>query len=191
MMVTNTGDACGLPSGTTYFSGTNTNWGSYTANVPSGAAVRIRWNLSSDSYMEGTGWWIDDITITHVQMPGTCTTGAALPPGEAAPGTTPATALMWNDLQTQMWPTVPGATSYTLYRGALADLPQLMTGAVDSCKRYQDAATSAGTLTESPAGVPGGFYWYLVTASNALGEGPAGPGSGGPRIVNASGPCPP
>jgi hypothetical protein len=191
MTVTNTGDACAFPSGRAYFSGTNATWASYTASVPSGAAVQIRWNLSSDSYIEGSGWWIDDITITNVQVPGTCTTGAALPPGEAAPGNMLATAQTWSNLQTQEWPPVPGATGYVLYRGVLADLPHLMTGAVDSCVKYQGAATSTGTLTENPAGIAGNFYWYLVTASNAFGEGPAGPGSGGPRIVNASGPCPP
>ena len=67
----------------------------------------------------------------------------------------------------------------------------MMTSGVDSCVRYQGSATSTSALTEDPAGVAGRFYWYLVTASNAYGEGSPGSATGGPRVVNSSGPCTP
>ncbi len=184
---TRTGDACGFPSGTTYFTGTNTTYASFTGTIPAGASNQVRWRLSSDTSVEQTGWWIDDITITNVQIPGPCTTGSALPPGEAAPGSTLSMALRWSDPSTQVWPPVSGAAGYTLYRGTLADLPNLLTAGVESCTRYRGAATGASGLSEDPSGVAGRLFWYVVTAFNAFGEGSAG----GSRIVNSSGNCAP
>lgn len=73
-----TGDACGFPAGQTYFTGTNTTWGSFTATLPAGSAVAVRWRLSSDVSVTKTGWWIDDIAIANVGFPGTCSTSVAL-----------------------------------------------------------------------------------------------------------------
>jgi hypothetical protein len=69
----NTGDQCGLPTGT-YFTGTDMTYDAYTASLApwSGQEVIIRWRLSSDGYVEETGWWIDDISITDVSVPGEC-----------------------------------------------------------------------------------------------------------------------
>ena len=33
--------------------------------------------LSTDASVNGTGWWIDDISITLVDVPGTCSPGSA------------------------------------------------------------------------------------------------------------------
>ncbi|MCU0293724.1 MAG: M28 family peptidase, partial [Thermoanaerobaculaceae bacterium] len=75
--VSNTGDACGLPSGRTYFSGTNATWASYTGSLAAYAnsTVRLRWRLSTDTNTTGQGWWIDDVTVTNVQTPASCATG--------------------------------------------------------------------------------------------------------------------
>ena len=35
--------------------------------------------------------------------------------------------------------------------------------------------TTLSGVVEDPTGAPGGFYWYLVTGINALGEGSSGP----------------
>lgn len=72
---TRTGDACGFPSGTKYFTGTNLTYASFTATLPAGPNVMVRWRLSSDFSVTKTGWWIDDISITNVGTPGPC--GAA------------------------------------------------------------------------------------------------------------------
>jgi hypothetical protein len=115
------------------------------------------------------------------------TDSAAVPP-EVAEGTSPEDAQSWvGDVQS--WPAVAGATGYRLYRGSLADLPALLTGAENSCLRYTGDGTSA-ECAETPGGVPGRFYWYLVTAYNGAGEGSAGSATSGARIVNASGSCP-
>jgi hypothetical protein len=66
-------DACGLPSGT-YFTGTAGAWTEYTADLGAwaGENAMVRWQFSSDSYVGGDGWWVDDITITDVPIPGSC-----------------------------------------------------------------------------------------------------------------------
>jgi hypothetical protein len=68
-----TGDECNLPTGS-YFTGFDSTYDPYTASLAawSGQQVMIRWRLSSDSYVEETGWWIDDISITDVSVPGEC-----------------------------------------------------------------------------------------------------------------------
>jgi len=87
------------------------------------------------------------------------------------------------------WESIPGAAFYNVYRGARPDLPNLLTGAVDSCKRLTTGSTATGSaVTETPA--PGALLWYLVRAANAAGEGPAGNATAGPRMQNSSGGCP-
>ena len=73
---TNTSDACGLPTGT-YFTGSGLTWAQYTASLATWADqdVQIRWLLSTDSSQNGTGWWVDEVSITNVMVPGSCATG--------------------------------------------------------------------------------------------------------------------
>jgi hypothetical protein len=149
------------------------------------------------------------VTLTNISMTVTpfaspvciAWTGAncipSIPP-EVAPGTSLSTAQTWTDKNTQTWPAASGAQTYNVYYGLLVDLPGLTSTAVDSCQHSlaNSANTSDATFTESPTGKAGGFYWYLITATNASGEGTAGPynmtGTPTPRIVNLkiSG-CPP
>ena len=73
-----TSDACGLPTGT-YFTGTSAPWTSYSASLAAWAErdVLLRWVLSTDTSANGAGWWVDDITISNVMVPGTCVPGEA------------------------------------------------------------------------------------------------------------------
>ena len=71
---TNTSDACGLPTGT-YFTGSGTpTWAQYTASLATWANqdVILRWRLSTDGSVTYQGWWVDDIAITNVMVPGDC-----------------------------------------------------------------------------------------------------------------------
>ncbi|HNQ79014.1 MAG TPA: hypothetical protein PKJ37_07690 [Acidobacteriota bacterium] len=107
-------------------------------------------------------------------------------PGELALGANSDDALIFSaDETTASWPSYTGATGYRLYRGTQADLANLPGGAVDnSCFRYDGASTSIDLSGDTPTS--GSFFWYLVTAYNGSGEGPAGTG----RIINTSGGCP-
>jgi hypothetical protein len=75
---TNASDSCGLPTGT-YFTGTGLDWAMYTADLTawSGQQMQLRFLLSTDSSQTRQGWWIDDLTITDVEVPGTCATGSS------------------------------------------------------------------------------------------------------------------
>ncbi len=144
-----------------------------------------------------------DYTVTCTSVSGCSATSApfavtiascAVPP-EVAPGDTPATAQAWTSTTAHAWPAEAAATSgYILYRGTQADLPNLVDTNLDSCVRYTGSATTVDTLSEDPAAVPGRFYWYLVTGSNATGEGSAGShtalGAAQDRVVNANPACP-
>ncbi len=107
-------------------------------------------------------------------------------PGELALGATSGDALIFsNDKTTTSWPSYAGANGYRLYRGTQADLANLPGGAVDnSCLRYDGVSTSIDLSGDTPASES--FFWYLVTAYNGSGEGPAGTG----RVINSSGGCP-
>ena len=122
-------------------------------------------------------------------LPGTdSATAHGTPPTEVAPGYSFSTAQAWADTATTTWPSVTGATYYTLYRGTLSDLPKLLNSGTDSCVLYAGIATSATDVSD-PSMVTGNLYWYLVTASDAYGEGSAGNTTSGARIVNSTGAC--
>jgi hypothetical protein len=68
-------DSCGLPLGD-YFTGEDLTWVEYTADLSSWEEqdAILRFVISSDSAVSRSGWWIDDIAITDVGLPGSCTT---------------------------------------------------------------------------------------------------------------------
>jgi hypothetical protein len=102
---------------------------------------------------------------------------------EVDPGTDPGTAQGNVDKDTPSWHAVTGATGYKLYRGILGDLPSLLNSSTDSCLIYTGAALFFND-TSDPSLVAGNLYWYLVTAYNGSGEGPAGDATAGPRTIN-------
>ena len=130
--------------------------------------------------------------IPEMELTGGYCTDTALPP-ETATGDPETGPLVWLDRETLTWPVSPRATAgYRLYRGVAADLSGLANTGTDSCLRlaaaHNDETTASG-LTDDPAGVPGRMYWYLVTGVNSFGEGTAGTGASGPRILNSKGDC--
>jgi hypothetical protein len=70
---THDNDECGLGEGT-FFTGTQPTFTLFSANLAAwaGQTVALRWEFSSDVYIEADGWWIDDISITDVAVPGEC-----------------------------------------------------------------------------------------------------------------------
>ena len=99
-------------------------------------------------------------------------------------------AQSWYDKETPTWEVVLGATGYRLQRGLRDSLPSLLDQSEDSCNMY-DGPDSTTTAAEDPASLADGdFYWYLVIAYNAGGEGPAGDATESHRVVNSSGACP-
>jgi len=67
---------------TTYFSGTATDYTTYSASLANwgGADVRLRFHLSGDYLYPSGSWWIDDVEVSGVMIPGACTSTPAGPP---------------------------------------------------------------------------------------------------------------
>lgn len=102
------------------------------------------------------------------------------------------TNLQWLDKSTLTWDAGASATSYVVYRGDQSQLLELADQNGDTCLRGTTLTQQFAPVSESP--LPGALYWYLVRASNAQGEGPAGFMKLGAttlaRIVNSTGTCP-
>jgi len=157
-----------------------------TAQAAGVANVQIRWHYYGANF--DWYWYVDNVRVSFAAAGGcamrTCLTGS--PPGEQ-------TGLGWPNPTTLTWTVDPAATAgYTLYRGTAAGLPLLGNATVESCVRFRGTGPGANSVVLTTDGPPTNtLYWYLVTGSNAVGEGPAGSGTDGPRIVDASGSCAP
>ncbi|MGA8276574.1 MAG: choice-of-anchor B family protein [Rhodanobacteraceae bacterium] len=77
-MLTHSGNACGLPSGTPVFTGSALDWTEY--HIPlsdwAGQTIRLRWLFGTDTAQTDAGWWLDDLTVSHAQVPGQCVDAA-------------------------------------------------------------------------------------------------------------------
>ena len=102
-----------------------------------------------------------------------------------------ALALVWSGAgkDTLSWGAVADASMYRVVRGVVPDLPKLLDASVDSCVRFEGAATTTGpTLTEVPPA--GTTYWYLTLGMRGPVAGSAGNATAGPRVVDSGGTCP-
>ena len=77
--ITNGGAICGIAQGSGAFTGTNhlTTWTESQINLSAyaGQTVQLRWLYRTDPATAGQGWFVDDIALTHAQVPGACTAG--------------------------------------------------------------------------------------------------------------------
>ncbi len=73
-------DACGYLEGHPAFTGTDLTWQQHAADLAafSGQTVQVRWIFSTDGSVTAEGWYIDDVTVTHVQVPGQCVPGGGI-----------------------------------------------------------------------------------------------------------------
>jgi choice-of-anchor B domain-containing protein len=70
------GTLCGVDEGDGAFTGEgNLTWSEKQIDLSAyaGQNVKLRWLYRTDSAQTGEGWYIDDIAITHAQVPGMCT----------------------------------------------------------------------------------------------------------------------
>ncbi|HQO20932.1 MAG TPA: hypothetical protein PK747_00225 [Acidobacteriota bacterium] len=94
------------------------------------------------------------------------------------------------DMTDYTWDAVAESTSYRLYRGNLADLPNLKTSSPDGCSRYEGPLTACADCGgDDPLAASGKLLWYLVTAILDKCEGSAGQGTGFTRVLSSTGKC--
>jgi len=144
-----TDDACGLPTGT-YFTGTNLTWAQYTAALSTfaGQTVQIRWLLSTDTSQSGEGWYVDDISVTQVEVPGDCTTGSPAAQADLAVRVNDSVCYVLPGSPTTYTITVSNAGPDTVTGATVSDLfPAALSGVSWSC-----SGAGGGTCTGSGVG---------------------------------------
>jgi bacillopeptidase F (M6 metalloprotease family) len=70
-------DGCGLPAGTPSFTGSQLAWVEHWAALSpwNGQTVRLRFRFSTNATIADEGWYVDDLAVTHAQVPGACEDG--------------------------------------------------------------------------------------------------------------------
>ena len=69
------GTLCGVDEGDGAFTGVgHFTWSPYTVDLSAyaGQSVEVRWLYRTDQAQTGEGWYVDDIALTHAQVPGAC-----------------------------------------------------------------------------------------------------------------------
>jgi choice-of-anchor B domain-containing protein len=77
--ITDGGTLCGVTVGSGAFTGmSHLSWSPYQIDLTAyaGQSVKLRWLYRTDTAQTGEGWFVDDIALTHAQVPGTCTIGS-------------------------------------------------------------------------------------------------------------------
>ena len=172
---TNQSDACGLPTGT-YFTGTNLTYAQFSASLGSWANqdIRIRWVLSSDGWVDESGWWVDDIAITNVEVPSSCETGGSPYPGAFAKAAPVNGATGQPTDLTASWAASTNATGYEVcidtVDNGVCDAAWESMGNVLSAElsglsesttySWQVRAVNGSGSTEADGGV---WWWFITT----------------------------
>ncbi|MGN6518217.1 MAG: choice-of-anchor B family protein [Dokdonella sp.] len=76
--ITDGGTLCGVATGSGAFTGTGQlgfTQRQVDLSAYAGQNVKLRWLYRTDTAQTGEGWFVDDIALTHAQVPGTCEIG--------------------------------------------------------------------------------------------------------------------
>jgi choice-of-anchor B domain-containing protein len=83
--ITHSGNACvAMPSATPAFSSSSQlTWQQKTVDLAAyaGQTVRLSWRYGSDGGVDREGWYVDDIAVSHAQIPGSCSLASLLADG--------------------------------------------------------------------------------------------------------------
>ena len=145
---------------TTYFSGINMTYTTYTASLVNwaGSEVMIRFHISGDLIFASGNWWIDNIQITKALVPGPCTTAGSGPPpipdGAAVPGIPMMATKNGSNVSVTWDSTVCSASEVNVYVGTIGNFTTFTSG---SC----ELPPSGSALVAVPANA-----WFLVTATD-------------------------
>jgi choice-of-anchor B domain-containing protein len=74
--ITNGGTLCGIAQGAGAFTGTgHLSWAPFQFDLAAyaGQSIQLRWLYRTDQSQLGEGWFVDDVALTHTQVPGVCT----------------------------------------------------------------------------------------------------------------------
>ena len=164
---TDDSDGCQLPEGY-YLMGTHLGWTEYTADLSAWEAqdVLLRFQLSGFFGDAGDGWWIDEIAVTPVDVPGACSTSSgSLPVPDGSGGTRPMRAERasagGDELRISWDATSCAASDYNLLHGDLAAV---------AAYTLNGSTCSMGTSgNHTWSGVPTGNLYFVVVGHDGSG----------------------
>lgn len=159
MDATNAVGLCGFDKSTQGYEGnggnasTLTAWTSRSFTITAGVSstVAVRWYLATDGAVEEQGFVLDDISITNIALPNSCT--ACTPPSTPSGLTATPNGVNQIDLS---WSDVSGETEYRIYRTA---------GSSCTTSETLLATVSADTTTYADTTATGdNTYSYRISA---------------------------
>jgi hypothetical protein len=172
-------DACGYATNTPCYTGTTSSYltfAQYSVDLSAynGQPVLVRWDFSTDGSVTGQGWFVDDISITHVQTQGTCTTGASpgsvkpVPDGKWVSGTPMQASKAAADGSTVDLTWDVGTcqdANYNLYYGNGSDVSTYALQGSD-CGLGNSGTASGVTLPAVPSGQT--FIWWVIAGTDGV-----------------------
>jgi carboxypeptidase T len=177
----NTGNACGFPKTFTgtVFSRINATpaypASNYTGSLGAyaGKDVKLRWRLGSDGTGTGTGWWVDDISVTNAVFRQVCAPGPAPDPGEPGAAGGPLTASR-----------APAGTgidvTFAPACGTIDDVVYWAAGPIVGAPAWTQSACNLGTTGQATFDPgeppPGEFIYFVIAGQSASAEGSYGSG---------------
>ncbi|MHC4092255.1 MAG: hypothetical protein ACYSVY_18620, partial [Planctomycetota bacterium] len=148
--------------GVKFFASTNSVYTTYTANLTDWAAgeAKLRLHLSGDIVGPGGNWWVDDVELTQIGVPGTCTSINAGPPpipdGASVPGEPLLVAPAGDDMLLTWNATRCSAVAVNVYYGVIGDF-STFTGGFCNLPATGSAVLSLPDNT-----------WFLVAATDGI-----------------------
>ena len=146
------------------------------SGLASGDAIQFRWRFSSDPGAEFAGFYLDDIAVSNIRLPSTCTPDTC---GGEGPAEVAGVVVDGSASTTLTWTELSGVVAYDVASSTLSDLRA--NGTSTAACLANDLA-SPGIADDRPDPAAGDGYYYLIRGSAACGSGSYGTNSlGAPR----------
>lgn len=189
--LTNSGNACGIPSSSlkTVFSHTYSTpaYSSIPYHGPltgyDNKVVKLRWRFGSDGGTVGKGWWVDDIKVRNAMIPGVCTSGLPPAPKEVSPPSSPMTCAAGTG----------GAVDvvYTPGCGTLDNAAYWGLGPIAGSLQWTGSACALGNTGRASFNPgtpdPGKMIYFVLVGQNATKESSYGQSASGIERPDGSG----
>jgi hypothetical protein len=134
----------------------------------------IRWVLSTDTSVGGSGWWVDDIAITNVEVPSSCTSTPSPYPGNFGKAVPVSGATGQPTDITLSWAASTNVSGYEICVDTVHDglcdtgwsyVGDVMSTVIDGLSQstaysWQVRAVNGNGSTEADHGV---WWWFITT----------------------------